>query len=229
MGGQRPEQVRPQHRRDHGAETTRRLAGDAAQLPVGNCAVMLVHPRHHLLAQVRVVLASPRRVDELRTAVACPRVDVNHHAPGCAALGEHGVGRFQKSLLERRVVGPHGHVARIALEHVNGGVPDIWGGVVARRHVHPNGPYMWVRQRVVNQQLGGDGAPVKTAGKFSVPWQHRPIQARESWERPRPKLSERAQGLGTNRAAEGRTCSVRQGRPQSCGAGPRRPVSPAAV
>ncbi len=44
---------------------------------VGDRAELTVDPRHDLVAQVRVVLAGARRVDELAAAEARPAVD--HH------------------------------------------------------------------------------------------------------------------------------------------------------
>ena len=68
--GQRAEQVRPQHRGDHRAEPAAGLAHDRPVRGRVQRPVVRVHPGHHLVAQVGVVLAGARRVHELAAAVA---------------------------------------------------------------------------------------------------------------------------------------------------------------
>src|SRR5207253_11098078 len=82
------EEVGPQHRRDHRAVAATRLARDAAVRRVVERLVARIHERDYLLAEIRVVIADARRVEELRAAVRGPRVVEDDPRWGTAVVGK---------------------------------------------------------------------------------------------------------------------------------------------
>jgi hypothetical protein len=138
MTGESPEQVRAQHRRDHGAEPAGGLAADRPVRPVGQRPVARVDERHDLLAQVAVVAPGARGVDELAAAVSGPGVDEDHHRRRDVASGEYRVGCFRKGLPVRAAIAPHGQLPGVALKHIHARVAlrravVTWGDIDPQR------------------------------------------------------------------------------------------------
>src|SRR5207245_1071723 len=65
---QAAEQIRPQHRCDHGAISATRLAGDAAVTRLRQRSIPGVDPGNDLIAEIRVVVTRAGRVDILASA-----------------------------------------------------------------------------------------------------------------------------------------------------------------
>jgi hypothetical protein len=101
----------------------------------GERAVALVHPRDDLVAEVRVVPAGPRRVEELAAAERRPAVDVDEDGRRCVAGGEQVVGELGEVLAEWSTVLPHVQLAGQALDDVDGGVAALGVVVVPWREV----------------------------------------------------------------------------------------------
>ncbi len=189
--GQRAEQVRPQHRRDHRAEPAAGLAHDRAVRRAGQRAVPGVDPGHDLVAQVGVVAAGPRGVHELAAAVLRPRVHVGDDGRRGLAAREHAVRGLGERLPEGAPVGPRGHVAGVSLDHVHRRVAPAGLVVVTGRQVDPDRPLGRVTQRVAAQKLAGDDALVDPSGEFRGPGQHETSIGRSSIapvsQHPRPE------------------------------------------
>ena len=173
VAGEPTEEVGTQHRRDEGTEAAARLAGDAAVLWRRQRAVARVDERDDLVAQIAVVAAGRRRVDELRAAVRRPGVDVDDDARRDLAGGDLLVGDLGIRLAERRAVAPHRQHPGVALEHVHRRVAGV-GAVVPGRDVHPQRALVRVAERVVAQQLAVDQQLVDASGERVAPRQHGP-------------------------------------------------------
>ena len=174
MGGQGPEDVRSEHRRDHRSETAARLAADRPVLGSGRGSVVLVDVRDHLVAEVGVVGAGPRGVDELAAAVGRPGVDVDDDGRRCLSVGEDGVSSLEEGLAEGGPVAPHGDLSGVALDDVDAGVATGGLRVVAGWYVDPQRTDVGVPQRVPAQQGALDDVLVHTSGQFRGPGQHGP-------------------------------------------------------
>jgi hypothetical protein len=131
---------------------------------VGDRPVTRVHVRHDLVAQVGVVTAGARRVDELAAAVGGPGVHVDDDRGRRVAAREHRVGGLGERLPEGGPVPPHRHVPGVPLDHVHGGVRAVRLVVVAGRRVHEQRPVAGVPQWVAAQQLAADHVLVDPTG-----------------------------------------------------------------
>jgi hypothetical protein len=179
VAGEAAEEVRPQHRRDHRAEPAAGLARDAAVLRRGQRAVAGVDEGHDLVADVGVVPAGARGVDELAAAVRGPRVDEHDEAGRCPAGSEELVGGLGEGGPERRPVVPHREHPGVALQHVDARVAPVGLVVVARWHVDLQRPVGGIAERVVPEQLAPDDVVVEAAGEVGgVGQRHRPTLAR---------------------------------------------------
>jgi hypothetical protein len=110
---------------------------DATVLRAGQCPVVRVHPTHHVLAQVGVVVPGPRRVHELRTSVRRPGVHVHNDAGWGLPAGEELVGHLGERLAIRGAIGPHGEGSGETLDFIHRRVAHPGIVVVARRDVYP--------------------------------------------------------------------------------------------
>jgi hypothetical protein len=63
---------------------------------------------------------------------------------------------------------PHRPRARIALDDVNGRIAPSGVVVVAWRHIHLQGTFGGIAERIVRQQLADDGMPFNAAGQRSL-------------------------------------------------------------
>lgn len=151
MGRQGPEQVRAQHRRDHGAEPTARLATDGTVRRARHGAVVAVDEGHDLVTEVGVVVPGSRRVDELAAAVGRPGIDVHHDRRRRLPRGEHSVSGLDERLSERGAVAPHAQLPGVALDDVDRRVTAVRLVVVSRRHIDPQRALMGVPERVAPQ------------------------------------------------------------------------------
>ena len=180
MRGQPAEQIRAQHRCDESAEAAARLAGHAAMLRGVEGAVARVHPRHHVVAQVGVVVAGAGGVDELRTAVQSPGIDEDHDRRRSVPAAEHAVRGFDEREPVRRPVVPHGQVAGVTLQHVDAGIALV-GVVVPGRYVDVERPVDGIAQRIATQGFRCDDVPVESAGQLGGPGERhaRPLSSAE--------------------------------------------------
>src|SRR5688572_5889008 len=129
------EEVWSQHRRHRSALAAAGLADDAAKAVR---LVALVYERHDLAADVRVVAAAPRRVDELRAADRRPGVDEDD-----ACVDVRVVEQLEERRPERGAVAPHLDLAGEALEDVDRGAARV-----RVRRVHSEGPLVRVAERI---------------------------------------------------------------------------------
>ncbi len=88
---------------------------------------------------------------------------------GARRPGEELVGGLVEGEPEGAAVGPHGEVARIALEHVDGSKAPFRIVVVAGWDVDPQGTVGWVTQRVVSKRRRGNDVVVDPAGQVLLP------------------------------------------------------------
>ena len=122
MGRQAAEQVRPEHRRDHRPVAAAALAGDPAMLAGRERSEPPVDPGHDLVAQVRVIAAGPRRVEELAAAELVQQSTNTTIAGGGASPvspAEQGVDASGVVDPEGRPVGPHVELAGHPLDEVD--------------------------------------------------------------------------------------------------------------
>jgi hypothetical protein len=172
VGGEGAEQVRAQHRGHHRAVAAAGLAADGTVVAVGDGAIVGVHERHDLLAQVRVVAPGAGGVEKLAAAVCGPRVDVDHDRGRRLAPGEHVVGQFGEGAAEGVTVEPHRDVTRVALDHIDGGVAPLRLGGVSGRKIDPQRTFVRVTESVAAQQLAVDGVLLETARELGTPGKH---------------------------------------------------------
>jgi hypothetical protein len=134
----------------------------------GECPIAAVDEGHDLVAQVRVVAARPRRIDELAASIRGPCVNEDHDARRHVAVGEQRVRGLGKGRAKRRAVVPHGSRARVALDDVNGRIAPFGVVVVAWRHIHLQGTFGGIAERIVREKLADDGMPLHAAGQRSL-------------------------------------------------------------
>lgn len=174
MGSEAAKEVGPQHRGDHGPETAARLPLDAPVPGIIEGPVAVVNERHDVVAQVAVVKARAGRVNELRTPVCGPGIDIDHQARRRLAAGEEFVG----GLWEREPVGtavrPHRYLACVALEHVYRRVPPGRLIVIARRHVNPQRAISWIPKCVAGKGPRRHDVAIDPPNQFLLPWHRHP-------------------------------------------------------
>src|SRR5437588_6006907 len=141
-------------------------------LAPGQGSILGIDPGHDLVTKVGVVAPGGRRVYELAAAERGPAVNPYQDARWSFSPGEQLIGQFREVLPERRAVAPHVELAGQALYHVNRWVAPRWLLVVARRQVDPDGPRVWVAQRVIFEDLTFEDSLFVTSRKFERPWIH---------------------------------------------------------
>src|SRR2546422_7086396 len=100
-------------------------------------AVVRIDPRNDLVAQVRVVVPGPGRVQELASAEGGPAVDPDHDARRRLARREHLVGQLGEVLPEGGSVPPHVELTGEPLDLIDARVASTGIVVVARRKIDP--------------------------------------------------------------------------------------------
>ena len=96
-----------------------------------------VHPRHHLVTQVGVIPPGAVGIDELAAAVGGPRVHVDDDRRRRRAVREYRVCGLGERLPVNAAVAPHGEMAGVPLDHVDGRIAATGLVVVAGRQVDP--------------------------------------------------------------------------------------------
>src|SRR5437016_5437634 len=115
---------------------------------LGQRPVMRVNPGNDLVAQIRVIAARRRRVQELASTERCPAVHPHYDAWWCLALCEQLVNKFWKVLSERCAVAPHIKLPGEALDLVDGRVASAGLLIVVGGEVDPQGPLVRVSQGI---------------------------------------------------------------------------------
>jgi hypothetical protein len=146
--GEAAEQIGAEHRRHHRPVAATRFAGDTAVAGVCERSVALVDPGDDLVAEVGVVAARARRVEELAAAQGRPGVDPHQDGGRGLAGGEELVHQFRRVLAECRAIAPHVQLSGQALDQVDRGVAVLRLVVVAGRRVDPERSHMWISERV---------------------------------------------------------------------------------
>jgi hypothetical protein len=186
--GQRAEDVGPQHRHDHRAVAARGLPRQPAVVAARECRVAGVHEGHDLVAEVVRVAAGGGGVEELRAAVARPRVGEHDERRRALGGGEQRVDALDHRRLEGVAAQPHVELAGEALDLVDDRERLRVVELHARRAVDPQRAPRRVAERVLRQQLGLDDEPVeravhrplpRRAGRpLDLPQAHAPLTAR---------------------------------------------------
>ncbi len=130
---------------------TARCGGLRQRPPAG------VDPRDDLVAQVGLVAAGARRVEELAAAQARPAVDVDDDGRCLARGRQHVIDELRDVGPERLAVAPHVDLPGQALDDVDGGESAVGLGVVGRRGVDVDRAAVRVSERVAGQRLRVEG------------------------------------------------------------------------
>jgi hypothetical protein len=170
--GEAAEEVRAEHRRDHRPVAAGGLAGDAAVLRNRQGAIALVHPRDDLVAEICVVAARSRRVQELAPAERRPAVDVDQDRGGHVSSGEEVVRELGEVLAERGTISPHVELARKPLDDINRRVSALGVVVVAGREVDPERPRARVAERIPLKSLALHLRFLEAAARLERPRLH---------------------------------------------------------
>src|ERR1035438_7237765 len=102
------EEVRPEHGGDHGAVAAARFPRDAAMRGDGERAVVRVDPPDHVLAEIGVIPADRRGVEELAASQRCPGVDEdNDGGRGSIVTAEERVAQLEEAGPEGAAIAPH--------------------------------------------------------------------------------------------------------------------------
>ena len=156
MGRQAAPEVRTEHRRNHGSVPAARLAADRAVFGSGERAMAGIHPRHELVAEIGVVVAGPRRVEELAAAERRPRVDEDDDRRRNGGICKELVHELDDRWPERSPVSPHVDLSRQALDQVDRGVRIRRVVLVSRREVDPDGTLVRVAEWIAPEGLTRD-------------------------------------------------------------------------
>jgi hypothetical protein len=171
-------EVGPEHRHHHRAVAPARLPLDPAMLTVWGGSVRVVDERHHLVAEVRQVVAGAARVEELAAAERRPAVHPDDDRGWGLAACEQLVGELGEVFAEWRAVPPHVELAGEALDDVDRRVAAFRLVVVARRRVDPQRPLVRVAERVPAELVADDRVLVEAALGIERPRIHpRPFVA----------------------------------------------------
>ena len=171
MRGEAAEDIRAEHRRDHRPVAAGGLPGDPAVLGCGQGAVALVHPGDDLVAEIGVILARSRRIEELTAAERRPAVGVDEDRGGRISAGEEVVGELGEVLAEGGTVSPHVELARQPLDHVDGRISPL-GVVVARRKIDAKRAHARVAEGIPLESLALDLRFLEAAVRLERPGLH---------------------------------------------------------
>jgi hypothetical protein len=119
---------------------------------VGESATPGVDPRHDIVAEVRLVPAGGRRVQELAATIRCPAVSEDHDRWWHVAAVEQRIDQLLVRLAKRRPVQPHAGMSAVSGRYVDHRVPPAAVVAVSGRQVHQQRPLMRIAERVVPQQ-----------------------------------------------------------------------------
>ena len=204
MRGEAAPEVGAEHRRHHRAVPAARLAGDRAVLALGERAVAAVDPGHDLVAEVRVVVAGPRRVEELAAAERRPGVDEDDERRRNRVVRRTARPRARRPTAGTRSGSPHVDLAGEALDQVDRRVRLGRVGVVGRRQVDPDRALVRVAERVALQRLADDRRFLEPSPQLDRPGTNRNLlyDARTPWRRqPTRTCSPRSRRTGRSAGA----------------------------
>src|SRR5207248_749267 len=218
MRGQAAEEVRAQHRRHHRPVAAARLAHDAAVRGRVYGPVLGVHEGHHFRAQIAVIAAGARRVEELRTAVRGPAVDEDDHRRRAALVGEELVEQLVEAAPPRSPVRtlPSSQTASIARSIRPAPLSSPrWRSISAADQMAPIGlarpwPAMSGADPCTGSNMEGQcfsGLRLPEAHSPSDPWRAPPRSVRMSAKRLEPTTTSMLSGRSTMRAAMASTCT----------------------
>jgi hypothetical protein len=129
--------------------------------------VARVNERNQLLAQIGVVAAGARRIDELAAAERCPAVHHRNPARRDGGIAEQRIDELNGRQALRTAVAPHVELTAEALDEVDDRKP---ARVVAWGRVHPERPYARIAERVAAECDAVHNQLIEPASHRPLPW-----------------------------------------------------------